>query len=73
MIELAKEILNIEWEIMRLYSDRCGEIGEFDFEELLNSEAIRGEEEGFIAKTVPCMKIFHRMVITHLTHPILLS
>jgi len=40
MIELANEILNIEWEIMRLYFDRCGEIGEFDFEELLNSEAI---------------------------------
>jgi hypothetical protein len=58
MIELAKEILNIEWEIMRLYFDRCGEIGEFDFEELLNSEAMRGEEEGFIAKTVAMYENF---------------
>jgi hypothetical protein len=58
MIELAKEILNIEWEIMRLYFDRCGEIGEFDFEELLYSEAIKGEEEGFIAKTIAMYENF---------------
>lgn len=58
MIGLAKEILNIEWEILRLYFDCCGEIGEFDFEELLNSEAIKGEEEGFIAKTIAMYENF---------------
>ena len=54
MIGLAKRILKKEWDTLRLYFDKCGDIGEFKFEELMNSSSVAGDEEILIGKTV-CM------------------
>jgi hypothetical protein len=52
MIGLAKQILKKEWDTLRLYFDNCGDIGEFKFEDLMNSSWVRGEEELLIGNTV---------------------
>jgi hypothetical protein len=52
MIGLAHKILKKEWDTLRLYFDDCGDIGEFKFEDLMNSSWPRGEEEVLIGKIV---------------------
>jgi hypothetical protein len=51
MIDRAIYLAKREWENMRFYLERCGDIGEFDFEDLSNSRwVIRyGYHEGFIS------------------------
>lgn len=58
MIGLAKQILKKEWDTLRLYFDNCGDIGEFKFEDLMNSSWVRGEEEVLIGKTVGMYESF---------------
>jgi hypothetical protein len=52
MIGLSKQILKKEWDTLRLYFDDCGDIGEFKFDDLMNSSWVRGEEEALIGKTL---------------------
>jgi hypothetical protein len=58
MIGLAKQILKREWDTLRLYFDKCGDIGEFKFEELMNSSPVSGEEEALIGKTFSMYECF---------------
>ena len=58
MIGLAKRILKKEWDTLRLYFDKCGDIGEFKFEELMNSSPVSGEEEVLIGKTISMYESF---------------
>ena len=60
MIGLAKQILKKEWDTLRLYFDNCGDIGEFKFEDLMNSSWVRGEEEVLIGKTVGMYESFQK-------------
>ncbi|MGB7292945.1 MAG: hypothetical protein WBD99_12300 [Thermodesulfobacteriota bacterium] len=60
MIGLAKQILKKEWDTLRLYFDNCGDIGEFKFEDLMNSSSVRGEEEVLVGKTVSMYESFPR-------------
>lgn len=50
MIGLAKQILKKERNTLRLYFDYCGDIGEFKFDDLMNSSSVAGEEEALIGK-----------------------
>jgi hypothetical protein len=58
MIGLVKQILKKEWDTLRVYFDNCGDIGEFKFEDLMNSSWVRGEEEVLIGKTVGMYESF---------------
>jgi hypothetical protein len=58
MIGLSKQILKKEWDTLRLYFDNCGDIGEFKFDELMNSPWVRGGEESLIGKTVSMYESF---------------
>ena len=52
MIDLASEALYKEWESLKLHMHSCGDIGEFDFNELMESDWLKGNEEIFLAKTI---------------------
>ena len=52
MIDLASEVLYKEWESLILHMNSCGDIGELDFNELMKSDWLKGNEEVFLAKTI---------------------
>ena len=52
MIDLASEVLYKEWESLILNMNSCGDIGELDFNELMKSDWLKGNEEVFLAKTI---------------------
>ncbi len=58
MIGLAKQIQKKEWDTLRLYFDWCGDIGEFEFEDLMNYSSTAGEEEVLVGKTVSMYESF---------------
>jgi hypothetical protein len=58
MIGLAKQILKKERNTLQLYFDNCGDIGEFKFEDLMNSSSVTGQEEALIGKTLSMYESF---------------
>ena len=60
MIALAKQILKKEWDTLRLYFEYCGDIGEFKFEDLMNSASVAGEDKALIGKTARMYESFPR-------------
>ena len=58
MIGLSKQILKKEWDTLRLYFDDCGDIGEFKFDDLMDSSWVRGEEEALIGRTLRMYESF---------------
>ena len=58
MIRLARQVLKKEWDILRLYFDNCGDIGEFKFDDIMNSSSEKGGEEALIGETISMYESF---------------
>jgi hypothetical protein len=51
-IHKAARILGREWEKLRFYFESCGDIGNFNFEDIKNSGFLLRGEEGFISNVI---------------------